>query len=140
VPIAAARQEGAALTAARWCITWCITYTLFKWRQKSSHGGHDLSAMRPADAICTGAEVAPSPLPEWKDDGSLPLDGEGQLPFFLVDAHEESARPGDVFLFGKVQAIQRYLYEAKCPCIAGAYIGCNTSTNLQVQTTACCAC
>ncbi|KAI3432425.1 hypothetical protein D9Q98_003979 [Chlorella vulgaris] len=49
-----------------------------------------------------GAEVAPSPLPEWKDDGSLPLDGEGQLPFFLVDAHEESARPGDVFLFGKV--------------------------------------
>lgn len=67
--------------------------------------------------------MAPSPLPEWKDDGSLPLDGEGQLPFFLVDAHEESARPGDVFLFGKVQAIQRYLCEANILTLLAPTLG-----------------
>lgn len=43
-----------------------------------------------------------APLAEWQDDGSLPLDSEGQLPFFLIDAHEELAQPGVVFLFGKV--------------------------------------
>ena len=35
------------------------------------------------------------------DDGSLPL-AEGTLPFFLLDAHEEPATPGTVYLFGKV--------------------------------------
>lgn len=38
----------------------------------------------------------------WTDDGSLPLDSQGQLPFFLLDAHEEAATPGLVYLFGKV--------------------------------------
>lgn len=38
---------------------------------------------------------------EWVDDGSLPL-AEGTLPFFLLDAHEEPATPGTVYLFGKV--------------------------------------
>ena len=46
--------------------------------------------------------MAANPLPEWHDDGSLPLDGEGQLPFYLLDAHEELAQPGVVYLFGKV--------------------------------------
>ncbi len=39
---------------------------------------------------------------EWVDDGSLPVDGEGNLPFFFLDAHEEPAQPDTVFLFGKV--------------------------------------
>ncbi|PRW60975.1 DNA polymerase alpha catalytic subunit [Chlorella sorokiniana] len=49
-----------------------------------------------------GAEAAAEAAPEWKDDGSLPLDGDGQLPFYLLDAHEELAQPGVVYLFGKV--------------------------------------
>ena len=43
---------------------------------------------------------------EWKDDGSLPLDGQGQLPFYLVDAHEEHSNPGSLYLFGKVRLLQ----------------------------------
>ena len=43
---------------------------------------------------------------EWKDDGSLPLDGQGQLPFYLVDAHEEHSNPGCLYLFGKVRHVQ----------------------------------
>jgi hypothetical protein len=38
---------------------------------------------------------------EWVDDGSLPL-VDNMLPFFLLDAHEEQATPGTVYLFGKV--------------------------------------
>jgi hypothetical protein len=38
------------------------------------------------------------------DGSSLPLDAEGRLPFFLIDAHEEpyEANPGTIYLFGKV--------------------------------------
>ena len=39
---------------------------------------------------------------EWKDDGSLPLDSQGQLPFYLIDVHEEHSNPGCLYLFGKV--------------------------------------
>jgi len=39
---------------------------------------------------------------EWKDDSSLPLDKEGALPFYFLDAHEESNAPHTVYLFGKV--------------------------------------
>eukprot|EP00850_Spirogloea_muscicola_P002464 SM000009S23593 [mRNA] locus=s9:972011:982036:- [translate_table: standard] len=43
-------------------------------------------------------------------NGALPLDADGSLPFFLLDAHEEAAfagsggsgTPGNVYLFGKV--------------------------------------
>jgi len=36
-------------------------------------------------------------------DGSLPLDADGSLPFFFLDAYEDGAHaPGTVFLFGKV--------------------------------------
>ena len=42
---------------------------------------------------------------EWKDDGSLPLDSQGQLQFFLFDAHEEPTAPGTVYLFGKVNTL-----------------------------------
>jgi DNA polymerase alpha subunit A len=38
------------------------------------------------------------------DGSSLPLDAEGRLPFFLIDAHEEpyEANPGTIYMFGKV--------------------------------------
>ena len=36
------------------------------------------------------------------DDGSLPLEHD-KLPFFLLDAHEEPATPGTLYLFGKVR-------------------------------------
>ena len=39
---------------------------------------------------------------EWKDDGSLPLDSQGQLPFYLIDVQEEHSNPGCLYLFGKV--------------------------------------
>ena len=48
-------------------------------------------------------EAAEEPASEWKDDGTLPLDGQEQLPFFCIDAHEEHANPGVVYLFGKVK-------------------------------------
>ena len=50
-----------------------------------------------------GGEAQPETV--WKDDGSLPVDGQGQLPFFLLDAHEEASTPGLVYLFGKVSCI-----------------------------------
>lgn len=54
----------------------------------------------PADEDASGAEAQIEAV--WTDDGSLPLDSQGQLPFFLLDAHEETATPGLVYLFGKV--------------------------------------
>lgn len=39
----------------------------------------------------------------WVDDGSLPLDKEGALPFYFLDAHEEYKSPDTVYLFGKVR-------------------------------------
>ena len=39
---------------------------------------------------------------EWKDDGSMPLNKEGGLPFYFLDAHEEANAPHTVYLFGKV--------------------------------------
>jgi hypothetical protein len=38
----------------------------------------------------------------WEDDGSLPLDAEGSLPFYFIDAHEEASTSGTVYMFGKV--------------------------------------
>lgn len=43
----------------------------------------------------------PEEVKEWVDDGSLPLEDD-KLPFFLLDAHEEPATPGTLYLFGKV--------------------------------------
>lgn len=54
----------------------------------------------PAGEDGSGAEAHVDAV--WTDDGSLPLDSQGQLPFFLLDAHEEAATPGLVYLFGKV--------------------------------------
>eukprot|EP00803_Ostreobium_quekettii_P010532 evm.model.scf_244.12 EVM.evm.TU.scf_244.12 scf_244:99156-114216(+) len=48
-----------------------------------------------------GVEAAKEEKP-WVDDGTLPLDGEGNLPFYFLDAIEEPTRPGVVYLFGKV--------------------------------------
>ena len=50
------------------------------------------------------AQVEPAAASsEWVDDGSLPVDGEGTLPFYMLDAHEEYGAPGTVYLFGKVR-------------------------------------
>ena len=40
--------------------------------------------------------------PAWVDDGTLPTDAAGNLPFYLIDAHEEQNMPGTVFPLGKV--------------------------------------
>ena len=47
-------------------------------------------------------EACASPLAEnvkeeknWEEDGSLPLDSDGYLPFYFLDAVEEAARPGE---------------------------------------------
>ncbi len=37
----------------------------------------------------------------WVDDGSLQLDGESRMSMYLIDAHEEVANSGTVYLFGK---------------------------------------
>lgn len=44
------------------------------------------------------------------DASSLPLNAEGRLPFFLIDAHEESygGNPGTVYMFGKVPVGGKY--------------------------------
>ena len=42
---------------------------------------------------------------EFVDDGSLPLDENGALPFYFLDAHEEHSTPDLVYLFGKVANI-----------------------------------
>ena len=39
---------------------------------------------------------------EWVDDGSLPLDKDGQMMFYFLDAHEDAHLPHTVYLFGKV--------------------------------------
>ena len=54
----------------------------------------------PAGEDASGAEAQVEAT--WTDDGSLPLNSQGQLQFFLLDAHEEFATPGLVYLFGKV--------------------------------------
>ena len=43
----------------------------------------------------------------WVDDGSLPTDSNGTLPFYFFDAHEEPNAPGTLHFFGKVRPLQR---------------------------------
>ena len=40
---------------------------------------------------------------EWVDDGTLPLDKDGNLMFYFLDAHEDANLPLTVYLFGKVR-------------------------------------
>ena len=40
--------------------------------------------------------------PDWVDDGTLPVDSAGSLPFFCIDAHEEHSTPGTLYFLGKV--------------------------------------
>ena len=49
-----------------------------------------------------GEDVAVDAAPAQLADGSLPLDSDSTLPFFFLDAHEDIAHPGTVFLFGRV--------------------------------------
>lgn len=86
-----------------WAAGCAMTYGACSRTAPPRHG----AAARPAAAAGAGADADAAPAPaEWVDDGSLPLDGEGQLPFYILDAHEELAQPGVVYLFGKVP--QRY--------------------------------
>lgn len=39
---------------------------------------------------------------EWVDDGTLPVDKDGNMPFYFLDAHEGARLPETVYLFGKV--------------------------------------
>ncbi|EFJ41338.1 hypothetical protein VOLCADRAFT_107737 [Volvox carteri f. nagariensis] len=59
---------------------------------------------------------APSPLPDSSTPGSapgpgtLPLDSNGVMPFYMLDAYENpDVRPGEVLLFGKVESEGRWL-------------------------------
>lgn len=45
---------------------------------------------------------------EWVDDGSLPLDKDGNLPFYFLDAHEDARLAQTVYLFGKVHSQTSY--------------------------------
>ena len=60
-----------------------------------------LLAVPGADEEDEEAAAAAAAKAEWVDDGSLPIDGTGALPFFFLDAHEEPATPDRLFLFGK---------------------------------------
>jgi len=60
---------------------------------------------REAPFCCVSADETEEDMAEeveWEDDGSLPLDKEGGLPFYFLDAHEEPHVPHTVYLFGKV--------------------------------------
>ena len=56
---------------------------------------------------------------EWVDDGSLPLEDGDKLPFFLLDAHEELATPGTLYLFGKARLMIAPLLCSRMGCSAG---------------------
>ena len=48
------------------------------------------------------------------DDGTLPTDAAGNLPFYLIDAHEEQSMPGTIFLLGKVASLpQSIMFNAE---------------------------
>ena len=49
-----------------------------------------------------GEDVAVDAAPAQLADCSLPLDSDSTLPFFFLDAHEDIAHHGTVFLFGRV--------------------------------------
>ena len=50
---------------------------------------------------------------EWVDDGSLPLNKDGQLLFYFLDAHEDANLPHTVYLFGKVINTPLYVLAIK---------------------------
>ena len=66
---------------------------------------HDLSStLGSKDKLFVAEEMneAEEEPQEWVDDGSLPLNKEGQLLFYFLDAHEDANLPHTVYLFGKV--------------------------------------
>ena len=72
--------------------------------------GHPQPEVAGIAVAAYGAEMSVDEIPE-RDaepasvpaDGSLPLEDDGTLPFFFLDAYEDAASvPGTVFLFGKV--------------------------------------
>lgn len=77
------------------------------WQQLYEGGAEEDT--KEGDGSPSAAAAPAEPAEEWVDDGSLPVEKDGTLPFYLVDAHEELYQPGAVFLFGKV-----------CVCVYGA--------------------
>ena len=69
------------------------------------------------DEGCLQAEDD-SAIEPWQDDGTLPLDSESRLPFYLLDAHEEISNPGTVFLFGKIPVQSKSNAEQFVSCCA----------------------
>lgn len=65
------------------------------------------------------ADGKPEEAKEWVDDGSLPLEDGDKLPFFLLDAHEELANPGTLYLFGKARLMIGPLLCSRMGCSAG---------------------
>lgn len=63
--------------------------------------GEEETAAAAAAAPSSPSTIVPAAAP-LSDDAPLPLEKDGSLPFFLLDAHEEWATPGVVYLFGKV--------------------------------------
>lgn len=76
------------------------------WEQIYSSGAVDSPKMSDDDSSVAhqeegkteNAAICATAFPS----ASLPLNAEGNLPFYLLDAHEEPAQPGTIFLFGKV--------------------------------------
>ena len=73
--------------------------------------GCDICAQGPvvlmALASCTTGEGSAATVQQeeakpWEDDGTLPTDAGGMMPFYFTDAHEEPNNPGTLHLFGKV--------------------------------------
>lgn len=62
-------------------------------------------------------DLTEAPAAEWVDDGSLPVDNEGALHFFFLDAHEEIHAPGVVYLFGKVSTFDAHVSKVFSPTL-----------------------
>lgn len=68
----------------------------------ADHETHEAAASKGMLDTATTSGALGEP---WENDGTLPVDTDGALPFYFVDAHEEHGQPGTVFLFGKVSSV-----------------------------------
>jgi DNA polymerase alpha subunit A len=91
-PVVAAAAAAAAPSSSALASGWGLMYQEGPGQGATTEGG----------GTAEMEEAATEEEQPWQDDGSLPLDTESCLPFYLIDAHEEMAQPGTVFLFGKV--------------------------------------
>ncbi|GMH42291.1 hypothetical protein BSKO_10210 [Bryopsis sp. KO-2023] len=64
-----------------------------------------------------GVQEEASDEKPWVDDGTLPVDEAGNLPFFVLDALEDSYKPGVVYLFGKIPCKDSEQYVSCCAVV-----------------------